>query len=165
MKKYDESLEEAAEALEIDIDDAIEAMEGPRVSASIDAAVSDDPSRDGQHALIPDPGAPDPADVVVESNTDLDAALEELTSQQRKIVEMRHGLGGPVMSRNDVADELGVGAKVVQEEHSVALTKIKRLLLKWAAERTGMEEEEAAVKAVFEAFADDEEEDPYVRGV
>lgn len=168
MDEHDETLEEAAEALEIDVDEAVEAVDGPRASVSLDASVGDDEDgRDGRHTTIADPNAVDPAQLAIDTYPWLRAAMDQLSERQRRVVEMRFGFEGPSMLRNDVAEALGVSSRVVQEEQKAALVTINRYRLKWENEDAGMDEEEAKAQAVFQAFedAEDPDDDPYRRGV
>jgi RNA polymerase sigma factor (sigma-70 family) len=170
MEENESTLEEAAAALEIDLDEAVEALEGPRASVSLDAAAwhgDDEGGKDGRHTTIADPDAPDPELLVIESHPWLRAALDELTEQQRKIVELRWGFEGPMIPQNDVAKALGISKKVVQQESRTAEEMIKRYKLKWENEDAGMGEDAAKAAAVFGAFeeAEGEDQDPYSRGV
>lgn len=170
MEENESTLEEAALSLEIDIDEAIEAMDGPRASVSLDAAAwhgDDDGGRDGRHTTIADPNAVDPQHMEIEQHPWFKEAMLQLTERQRKIIEMRWGFEGPRMLRNDVAKELGVSNKVVQNEQKAAEETIHRYKYKWENEDAGMPEDDAKSDAVFRAFedADAADEDPYKRGV
>lgn len=161
------TIAEAAEALRIDPEEAIEATSGPRASVSLDAAMGDEEgSQDGRHAMIADPNAIDPADLLSESHPALIAAMSELTERQQLVLKMRFGFNGPAMARNDVAAELGVGSRVVQEEQKAAIRVLRRVMLYERSLAEGADEEVAELEAVFQAFSEgDEVEDSRTESV
>ena len=164
MTEHDETPEEAGEALEMTPEQVLEAIQGPRATVSIDAAVRDDGGDEGRHAMIPDPNAPDPAEMLAESHVALRAAMGELSPRQRKILELRFGFEGPVKGRNEVAKQLGLGNRVVQQEQKEALGLLRRILSKERLTAAGMDEADAELTAVFQAFeemdADEAAEQP-----
>jgi RNA polymerase primary sigma factor len=147
-----ETPEQAAAALEISSDDLTEAMEGPRVVASLDVSSNPDEeggASEGRHASIPDPAAVDPGDFVSENYVALHAAMEYLTDRQREVLRLRFGFEGPVHSMSDTAEVLGVSPRVVQAEQKAALAALQRTLDAGEMIESGADERDARVTAVF----------------
>lgn len=131
------TLGEACEALEIDPEDALDAMEGARVTASLDEAPTKTGADNGEagharHELMEDKNAPDPLEVVqaaaAANSSALRRALAQLDERTRRVLEMRFGFDGEVRSRNDVGEELGIGPAGVQRAQKEGLAKLARLL-------------------------------------
>jgi RNA polymerase sigma factor (sigma-70 family) len=159
MQKTGETTAAAAEALGIDMEEAIEAFDGPRATVSLDAAVSDDGSKDGRHAMIPDPHAVDPGELLPDHHVALRAAMGELTERQRKVLELRFGFDGPTRARDDIAEELGVSNRVVQEEQKEALKLLNRILARDEFLVMGADVDTAELMAVFTAYAEADAQD------
>lgn len=159
IQKTGETTADAAAALGIDMEEAIEAFDGPRATVSLDAAVSDDGSKDGHHAMIADPHAVDPGELLPDHHVALRAAMRELTDRQRKVLELRFGFDGPTRARDDIAEELGVSNRVVQEEQKDALKLLNRVLARNELVDLGADVDTAELMAVFVAYADSDAQD------
>lgn len=116
----DSDLQEAADAMEITLTQAEEALGASRVVSSLDAPFADDEGGD-RYAIIADEDAPDPADIAIDNTPELTAALDNLEPLQRQVIELRFGFKGPVKSRDEVAEILGVRPHVVQRAQRAAL--------------------------------------------
>lgn len=132
---YGMTLEEACKKAEVDIQDALDALEGPRVTASLDAAVTPDGGDEGRHALIADDDAVDPLELLAAAGgrSGLRAALESLPELQRRVLELRFGIGAEDEAlmpkpRDEVATELGVGTYAVQTAQKEGLAALLRAL-------------------------------------
>lgn len=117
-------LQDAADSLEITLVQAEEALAASRVVSSLDAPFADDEAGD-RYAVIADDSAPDPADITVDRTPELSAALDKLDPLQRKVIELRFGFKGPVRSRDEVAEILGVRRHVVQRAQKSALAALE----------------------------------------
>jgi RNA polymerase sigma factor (sigma-70 family) len=159
MQKTGETTAVAAEGLGIDMEEAIEAFDGPRATVSLDAAVSDDGSKDGRHAMIPDPNAVDPGELLPDHHVALRAAMNELTDRQKKVLELRFGFDGPTRARDDIAEELEVSNRVVQEEQKEALKVLNRVLARNDFTELGADVDTAELMAVFTAYAEADAQD------
>jgi RNA polymerase primary sigma factor len=132
------TLEEVAEAADIPLERLQHAREAVRTLASLDRPVGEDESAT-LGDLIASPDA-DPAEEVSVrlGNGALSGALEDLTSTQRRILELRFGLTGePPASLQAVAQELEISRERVKKLEECALEQLSR-------NRELLEEREAA---------------------
>jgi RNA polymerase primary sigma factor len=121
LEHPDATTAELAKIADCREDQVKEALDGPRVVTSLDQTV-----RDGEtplHALIADPDGTRPDEIVVRDER-LKDALTKLGDFERRVITLRFGFDGPVLSRDDVADTLGVAPHVVQRAQKSALVKL-----------------------------------------
>ena len=121
----DANLADAAAELKITLATAEETMAGgARVVASLDEAFQDDGTGNSRYSTIPDDAAPDPADLVGLNYPKLTEALSRLDPLEKRVIELRFGFHGPVMSRDQVAETLRIRPHVVQRKQKDALKKL-----------------------------------------
>jgi RNA polymerase primary sigma factor len=92
----DPTIEEIAELVGIDPEEADLIMRASQAPVSLDKPVGDDGDAAQLGELIPDTGAESPFDVAAESmmHRGLHEALENLSYRERRIIELRWGLDG-----------------------------------------------------------------------
>lgn len=123
------SIEDAADHIDITVEQAEDALDGTRVVASLDAPfTSDDGDGGSRHSMIPDDDAADPAEMALDRHPRLTQALVQLEPIQRQVIELRFGFGGEVKSRDEVADLLGIRPHAVQRAQREALAALKEEL-------------------------------------
>ena len=124
----DNNIADAAVELGITVETAEETMAGgAHVVASLDQAFSGDGHGD-RHSTIADDSSPDPAELISDPHPLLSEALQLLTPLELQVVKLRWGFNGPVKSRDQVAEELGIRPHVVQRTQKEALRKLHRAL-------------------------------------
>jgi RNA polymerase primary sigma factor len=124
----EENLADAAEALELTLQQAEDAVGGAKVVASLDAPIGTDDPGGSRYDMIRDDAAADPAESLPDQFPGLAEALRNLTAFERRVVELRFGFAGPVMSRDETADLLGVRPHVVQRAQRDALQRLRTAL-------------------------------------
>lgn len=126
-KNPDATDEELSVELEIKLHHVTDARQTVRVVHSIDAAItsSDDGNKGDWHAVIADGDASDPAEFVNDAFEPLLEAMDSLEPLERQVLRLRFGFDGPAMSRDAVAERLGVKAHAVQRAQRSALEKLK----------------------------------------
>jgi RNA polymerase primary sigma factor len=119
--------EEIADAAKISIEKMRQAREAVRTLASLDRPVGEDASATVGD-LIASPGG-DPAEELAVSLEDaaLERALASLSTVQRRVLELRFGLGGgEAATLKSVGEELGLTRERVRQIEQAALEQLSR---------------------------------------
>ena len=124
------TVEELAEAAQLDLKHAEEALEAVEVSASLNQTVGDGDAEFGD--LFADDNAEDPievADVALERRR-LRDALALLEERERRVLELRFGLAGSgeMTSLEDIGRELGLTRERIRQLEANALRQLEELL-------------------------------------
>src|ERR671914_1900880 len=124
------TVEELAEAAQLELKHAEEALEAVEVSASLNQTIGDGDNefRD----LLADDNAEDPielADISLERDR-LHQALAQLDERERRVLELRFGLGDAesATSLEDIGRELGLTRERVRQGEANALNRVQELL-------------------------------------
>lgn len=125
-KHPDEDINFIADLLDLDVEDVQAAIDAAEVVTSIDREVTTDEHMHTILDAMSDPFAEDPFEVVEDDLTDeLRAAVKQLDTQYRRVVEMHFGLNGkPPMSVKEIAAKLGLNS-----ENTVKARRTKGLAL------------------------------------
>lgn len=118
------TLEEMAEYAKCTEEEAQEALNAGRVTASIDTLLNDSLSA---HEALADPNAIRPDEIAIQDMRIIDA-MKNLDDVEKKVLELRFGFGGPVRRREDVAEILGITQRAVQKAQKLGLIKLRELL-------------------------------------
>ena len=99
----DPTIEEVAALAGVDPDEADVIMRAAQPMVSLDKPMSDDSDAGAFAEVIPDEESPSPFEVAAESllHERLNDALENLSYRERRIIELRWGLGGEQPKRLD----------------------------------------------------------------
>jgi RNA polymerase primary sigma factor len=124
------TVEELAEAAQLDLKHAEEALEAVEVSASLNQTVGDGDAEFGD--LFADDNAEDPievADVALERRR-LRDALALLEERERRVLELRFGLAGSgeMTSLEEIGRELGLTRERIRQLEANALRQLEELL-------------------------------------
>jgi RNA polymerase primary sigma factor len=124
------TVEELAEAAQLDLKHAEEALEAVEVSASLNQTVGDGDAEFGD--LFADDNAEDPievADVALERRR-LRDALALLEERERRVLELRFGLAGSgeMTSLEEIGRELGLTRERIRQLEANALRQLGELL-------------------------------------
>ena len=124
------TVEELAEAAQLDLKHAEEALEAVEVSASLNQTVGDGDAEFGD--LFADDNAEDPielADASLERRR-LREALALLEERERRVLELRFGLAesGEMTSLEDIGRELGLTRERIRQLEANALRQLEELL-------------------------------------
>jgi RNA polymerase primary sigma factor len=124
------TVEELAEAAQLELGHAEEALEAVEASVSLNQTVGDGDAEFGD--LFADDGADDPielADVSLERDR-LHDALAELDERERRVLELRFGIGdaGHAQSLEDIGRELGLTRERVRQVEANAMKHLHELL-------------------------------------
>ena len=124
------TVEELAEAAQLDLKHAEEALEAVEVSASLNQTVGDGDAEFGD--LFADDNAEDPielAEVSLERRR-LREALSLLEERERRVLELRFGLtgSGEMTSLEDIGRELGLTRERIRQIEANALGQLEELL-------------------------------------
>jgi RNA polymerase primary sigma factor len=124
------TVEELAEAAQLDLKHVQEALEAVEVSASLNQTVGDGDAEFGD--LFADDNAEDPielADVSLERRR-LREALALLEERERRVLELRFGLAGSgeMTSLEDIGRELGLTRERIRQLEADALRQLEDLL-------------------------------------
>ncbi len=124
------TVEELAEAAQLDLKHAEEALEAVEVSASLNQTIGDGDAEFGD--LFADDNAEDPvelADVSLERRR-LHDALALLEERERRVLELRFGLAGSgeMTSLEDIGRELGLTRERIRQLEANALRQLEELL-------------------------------------
>ena len=108
--------EELAAAAELELKHVDEALDAAEAPVSLNQSVG---SEDGAELgdLFDDPGAPDPGEEAVDSLRRLEVrrALATLPEQERRVLELRFGVGGSPQALETIGKELGVSREHVRQ--------------------------------------------------
>lgn len=124
------TVEELAEAAQLELKHALEALEAVEVSASLNQTMGDGDSEFGD--LFADDNAEDPielADISLERDR-LHEALAQLNERERRVLELRFGLGDAesATSLEEIGRELNLTRERVRQVEANALKRLQELL-------------------------------------
>ncbi len=126
----DPTIEELAEAMEIEPDKVSQIMKVKQDAASLDASISrEDDEESSLSDFIEDKNqdTPEEATKKVMLVDQVEQALELLSDRERKIIQMRFGLGGSrVYTLEEVGAEFSVTRERIRQIEGKALAKLKR---------------------------------------
>ncbi len=123
----DPTIEEVAALAGVDPDEADVIMRASQAPVSLDKPVGDDGDAAQLGDLIPDSATPSPYEVAAEGmlHRGLHDALENLSYRERRIVELRWGLGGEQpRTLDDVARTFGVTRERTRQIEEGAIRKL-----------------------------------------
>jgi RNA polymerase primary sigma factor len=126
----DPTIEEIAELAGVDPFEADVIMRAAQPLVSLDKPVGDDGDAAQFGDLIPDDGAPSPFDAAMESlmHERLYEVLDNLAYRERRIIELRYGLGGEQPQTLDkVAKLFGLTRERTRQLEETALRKLASL--------------------------------------
>ena len=126
----DPTVEEIAALAGVDPEEADLIMRASQAPVSLDKPVGDDGDAAQLGDLIPDAGADSPFDVAAETmmHRGLREALDNLSYRERRIVELRWGLGGEqARTLDEVARIFGVTRERTRQIEEGALRKLASL--------------------------------------
>ena len=126
----DPTVEEIAAEAGVDPEEADLIMRASQAPVSLDKPVGDDADAAQLGDLIPDGATASPFDVALERTTNegLREALENLSYRERRIVELRWGLGGEHPSTlDDVARIFGITRERTRQIEEHAIRKLASL--------------------------------------
>jgi RNA polymerase primary sigma factor len=118
------TLEELAEAAGMSLQHAQEALEAVEASTSLNQRVGDDDAELGD--LFADPESEDPESLAFDAlrGVAVRKAVAKLTERERRIVELRFGFDGEVMSLEAIGRELGITRERVRQLEREALARL-----------------------------------------
>jgi len=124
------SIEELAEAAQLKLSHAEEALDAVEASVSLNQTIGDGDGEFGD--LFADDAAEDPielADISLERDR-LHDALAQLGERERRVLELRFGLGdtGEQTSLEDIGRELGITRERVRQLEANAMQRLHELL-------------------------------------
>ena len=124
------TLEELAEAAQLKLSHAEEALDAVEVTASLNQTVGEGDAELGD--LFADTTADDPielADISLERDR-LHDALSELDERERRVLELRFGLGdkGEATSLEEIGRELGLTRERVRQLETKAMKRLHGML-------------------------------------
>ncbi len=117
--------EELAEATGLELRHVEEALAAVEASVSLNQAVGEE--GDGELGdLFPDPAATDPVEAADDAlrRESVRRALDGLPERERRVLELRFGLGGDAASLEAIAHELGIGRESVRQLEENALAAL-----------------------------------------
>jgi RNA polymerase primary sigma factor len=123
------STEELAEAAQLDVQHAEEALAAVEASVSLNQAIGDGDGELGD--LFADQQADDPVELADTSfeHERLRRALSTLDERERRVLELRFGLaGGEQRSLEDIARELGLTRERIRQLEATAMARLESLL-------------------------------------
>jgi RNA polymerase primary sigma factor len=126
----DPTVEEIAALAGVDPDEADLIMRAAQAPVSLDKPVGDDGDAAQLGDLIPDAATPSPFDVAAEGmlHRGLREALENLSYRERRIIELRWGLGGEQpRTLDEVARTFGVTRERTRQIEEGAIRKLGAL--------------------------------------
>jgi RNA polymerase primary sigma factor len=118
------TLEELAEAGELSLRHAQEALDAVEASVSLNQPVGDDQAELGDLFVDPEAADPEAAAVQLVRRLEVRRALETLSERERRVVELRFGLDGEPMSLEAVGRELSMNGGRVRQLEREALQKL-----------------------------------------
>lgn len=121
--------EEIAVKLECTVHQVQQALKVAEVVASLDREFSEDTQT--MMDTLPDPYAQDPADITERNPLNIYGALDELTDLQRKVVELRYGIGdGPELTLREIAEVLDTPLPAVQAAQREAFAVLRETVVR-----------------------------------
>ncbi len=118
------TLEELAEASEMSVHHAREALDAVEASVSLHRPIGDDATELGDLLADPDSADPEAAAGVALRSRAVRRALVTLPERQRRIVELRFGFEGETMSLEAIGRELGITRERVRQLELDALARL-----------------------------------------
>jgi RNA polymerase primary sigma factor len=121
--------EELAEEAELDLVHVEEALDAVEANVSLNRPIGSE--EDGEFGdLFHDESAADPEIDAVDSlrRREVREAIAQLPERQRRIVELRFGIGGEPKALEAIGKELGITRERVRQLEAEALTKLEREL-------------------------------------
>jgi RNA polymerase primary sigma factor len=118
------TLEELAEAGELSLRHAQEALDAVEASISLNQPVGDDSAELGDLFVDDEADDPEAAAVQLVRGQEVRRALETLPERERRVVELRFGLDGEPMSLEAVGRELGIKGGRVRQLEREALERL-----------------------------------------
>lgn len=118
--------EDVARAAGCSVEQLKEAEDAKDWAVSLDERVADDGS--SMLELVPDLDAEDPEDVPWAIGHDVEGALSSLSPSEERVLRLRFGYEGAVMSFAEVAGELGISETRAQTLQRAALDKLRKAL-------------------------------------
>jgi RNA polymerase primary sigma factor len=118
--------EELAQATGLELHHVVEALAAVEANVSLNQRIgSDEDNELGD--LFGDERAPDPAEEAAESiaRHEVHQALAKLSDRERRLVELRFGIGGDPQSLETIGKELGVSRERVRQIEGEALAKLE----------------------------------------
>jgi RNA polymerase sigma factor (sigma-70 family) len=119
--------EEIAEEVDLTTKRVREVRDAMRDAVSLDRPIGEDGDA-SMGDLIPDRGAPDPADSALEGDalSQIDEALSELSERERLILMLRFGLGGEdPQTFQQIGERLGMTRERSRQLHNEALLTLR----------------------------------------
>ena len=121
--------EELAEEAELDLVHVEEALDAVEANVSLNRPIGSE--EDGEFGdLFHDEAAADPENDAVDSlrRREVRDAIAQLPERERRIVELRFGIGGEPKALEAIGKELGITRERVRQLEAEALTKLEREL-------------------------------------
>jgi len=118
--------EELAEATELSLLHVDEALDAVEANVSLNRPIGSE--EDGELAdLFHDPAADSPEEEAVDSlrRSEVRRAIESLPERQRRIIELRFGVGGEPVALEAIGKELGITRERVRQLEREALEKLE----------------------------------------
>jgi RNA polymerase primary sigma factor len=121
--------ERLAEATGLSLQHVDEALDAVEASVSLDQPITTD-GEGTFGALLPDEGAVDPAEEAGQSLRDaaVRRVVAELPERERRVLELRFGLGGEPHSLEAIGAELGLTRERVRQVERDAMSALERML-------------------------------------
>ncbi|MDX6651250.1 MAG: polymerase primary sigma factor [Solirubrobacterales bacterium] len=121
----DPTVEELAVAAELTEDQVTRLREAPRAAISLEAPVGDDGDAELGQMLSTDEVSPDRQVELTLTEQALRAAVDELPDRERKVLELRYGLGvDEVTTMSEVGRRLGISGTAVKDVERRALARL-----------------------------------------
>ena len=118
--------EELAEATELSLLHVDEALDAVEANVSLNRPIGSE--EDGELAdLFHDPAADSPEEEAVDSlrRSEVRRAIESLPERQRRIIELRFGVGGEPVALEAIGKELGITRERVRQLEAEALARLQ----------------------------------------
>jgi RNA polymerase primary sigma factor len=118
------TVEELAEAAQLKLSHAEEALDAVEASVSLNQTIGDGDGELGD--LFADPNADDPAEEAGDAvrRHEVRQALQSLPERERRILELRFGFDGQQMALEAIGKELGITRERVRQLEGAALAKL-----------------------------------------
>lgn len=119
------TLEELAEAVELEPEEVADVRELSDVVASLDQPLSNDADTSMGDLMASEIASPEEQAVEESVSSEIETALSSLGEREREVVELRYGLGGgPAMSLRDAGKALGISAERTRQLEEQALRRL-----------------------------------------